>query len=198
VTGVRRTPVQERSNETVRQVLEAASALLARLPVEQVTTTRIAAEAGISVGALYRFYPDRQSILDALVVAHTEELRKHLEPRLANLEMDDGPKFLGEVVDAFVSFLDDRPDFRAIVLGKHISGSTRATHASPKAGPAGLLHTFMTELLGLDPRELELPMQVAIEAGERVIAYAYEQDSPEDRRRVIEELKRLLSTYLFG
>jgi AcrR family transcriptional regulator len=182
----------------VRQVLEAASALLARLPVEQVTTTRIAAEAGISVGALYRFYPDRQSILDALVVAHTEELRKHLEPRLANLEMDDGPKFLGEVVDAFVSFLDDRPDFRAIVLGKHISGSTRATHASPKAGPAGLLHTFMTELLGLDPRELELPMQVAIEAGERVIAYAYEQDSPEDRRRVIEELKRLLSTYLFG
>jgi AcrR family transcriptional regulator len=79
---VRRTPVQERSSGTVQQIFQAASALLGRVPLEEITTSRIAAEAGVSVGALYRFFPDKQAIIDGIAVQRVEEFRASLEQRL--------------------------------------------------------------------------------------------------------------------
>jgi AcrR family transcriptional regulator len=55
VPGSRRTPLQARSNKTVEEILDAASSLLGRIPFDEITTSRVAQEAGISVGALYRF-----------------------------------------------------------------------------------------------------------------------------------------------
>ena len=93
----RRTPVQSRSQQTVQRVLDAASSLLTQMPLEDVTTTRIAAEAGLSIGALYRFFPDKQTIIDAIAVRHVEQFRASLEAtvmpalerELANLETFD-------------------------------------------------------------------------------------------------------------
>src|SRR5208337_5412104 len=75
----RRTPLQPRSFQTIQRVADAASSLLGRMPLEEVTTTRIAVEAGISIGALYRFFPDKQSIIDAIAVRHVEQFKLALE-----------------------------------------------------------------------------------------------------------------------
>ena len=56
----------------MEEILDAAGGLLGSVPFEQITTSRIAAEAGISVGALYRFYTDRQEIFDAIAVRELE------------------------------------------------------------------------------------------------------------------------------
>ncbi len=93
----RRIPVQGRSHQTVQRVLDAASSLLEQMPLEDVTTTRIAAEAGLSIGALYRFFPDKQTIIDAIAVRHVEQFRasledtvmKTIEREFANLETFD-------------------------------------------------------------------------------------------------------------
>ena len=70
----RRTPVQGRSQETVQKVLAATASLLARgLPVDLLTTAQIAGEAQVSVGALYRFFPDKQAIVDAIALRHMDE-----------------------------------------------------------------------------------------------------------------------------
>src|ERR1035441_2801659 len=78
-TSARRVPVQERSQHTVQRVLDAASSLLEQMPLEDVTTTRVATEAGLSIGALYRFFPDKQTIIDAIAVRHVEQFRASLE-----------------------------------------------------------------------------------------------------------------------
>src|SRR5271166_2946714 len=75
----RRYPVQIRSQRTVQRVLDASSALLGQMPLEEVTTSRIATEAGLSIGALYRFFPDKQTIIDAIAVRHVEQFRLALE-----------------------------------------------------------------------------------------------------------------------
>ena len=132
---VRRTPVQERSSETVQQILKAASELLATESLEQITTSRVAQAANVSVGGLYRFFPDKQSIIDAIAVKHVEDLRSVLEQRLGTSLPDDGPAFLGMVVDAYVAFLDERPDFRAIALGRHVSARPGKSTRAPMSGP---------------------------------------------------------------
>ena len=79
ISPARRAPVQSRSQITVQRFLDAASSLLQHMPLEEVTTTRIAAEAGLSIGGLYRFFPDKQTIIDAIAVRHVEQFRASLE-----------------------------------------------------------------------------------------------------------------------
>ncbi len=193
----RRCPVQGRSQQTVQRIYRATSELLESAPIDEITTSRIAHAAGLSIGALYRFFPDKQSIIDAIAVRHMDEFRAEFESRLATLNFSDGPAFLSTVIDAFVAFLEARPDFRAIAFGQ-ISAATRQRQTDPDASGAGLVKRFMIESLGMkDLASLDLKLRVAIEAGERLFAYAFEQREASLRDAVIAELKRLLSSYLF-
>lgn len=195
---VRRAPVQRRGASTVESVLRACSALLERLPLDEVNTTRIAAEAGVSVGALYRFFPDKQAILDAVAVRHMEEFRVRMAKVLLQGVFRSGPEFLGRLLDAYIEYLDAHPDFRALALGGHISALARESQTRPGAGPAGLLRAFMRRKLGVrDSASLDLRLRMAVETGERMIAFAYAQPSVEERGRILEELKRMLARYLF-
>ncbi len=205
-SSARRLPVQSRSHQTVQRVLDAASSLLEQMPLEDVTTTRIATEAGLSIGALYRFFPDKQTIIDAIAVRHVDQFRaslegsvmKVLERELANLDTFDPALVLDGVVDAYIVYLDAHPDFRTISFGRYISAATRERQASPNVGLPALLKNFMLERLGIpNTPELDLMLRVVSEAGERLIAYAYEQPTRDDRDRVIAEMKRMLSSYLF-
>jgi AcrR family transcriptional regulator len=191
---MRRTPLQERSNETVHRILDAGSSLLARIPLEQVTTNRIAEEAGLSVGGLYRFFPDKQAIIDAIAVSRMEQFRGRLEQEFSSGLPEDGPQFLGKVIDLYIDFLDAQPDFRTIALGKHVSGWTY----EQQAGPGGLVGSFLLQQFAMPGmEELELKLRIVVEAGERLISFAYKQPTREARAEVIEEMKKLLSGYLF-
>jgi AcrR family transcriptional regulator len=203
----RRTPVQSRSQQTVARILDAASSLLENTPLDDVTTTRVAAQAGVSIGGLYRFFPDKQSIIDAVAVRHVHQFRlsleenviKVLEAQLADLESFDPAVVLDSVVDAYVLYLDAHPDFRTISFGRHISAATREREASPNVGLPALLKNFMLERLGTpNSPELDLMLRVVSEAGERLIAYAYEQPSREERDHIVAEMKKMLAGYLFG
>jgi AcrR family transcriptional regulator len=204
--STRRLPLQGRSQQTVQRVLDAASSLLEQMPLEDVTTTRIAAEAGLSIGALYRFFPDKQTIIDAIAVRHVEQFRASLlgtvlkaaAARFAKLEKPTPALILDAIIDAYIVYLDAHPDFRAISFGRHISPATRERQVSPDVGVAALLKRFMLEQLGAaNTIELDLKLRIVSEAGERLIAYAYEQRTREDRDGVIAEMKEMLSGYLF-
>jgi AcrR family transcriptional regulator len=206
-SSARRMPVQSRSHQTVARILDAASSLLTHMPLDDVTTTRIAAEAELSIGGLYRFFPDKQTIIDAIAVRHVEQFRaslegsvmKVLEREFANLDTFDPAMMLNRVVDAYVLYLDAHPDFRSISFGRYVSAATKEREASPNVGLPALLKSFMLERLGIpNTPELDLMLRVVSEAGERLIAYAYEQPTHEERDRVVAEMKKLLANYLFS
>jgi AcrR family transcriptional regulator len=194
----RRSPVQARSQETVQRLFRATSRLLMRMPLQEITTNLIAREAKLSIGAVYRFFPDKQAIIDAIAVRHLDEFRALLEVPLKEFDQVDGPRFLSTVIDTYVAFLDRKPDFRTIALGHYISNATRQRHAQPDVGGTGMVKRFMLKTLGTaNHSHIDLQLRVAMETGERLIAYAYQQTSRAERSRIIAELKRLLSLYLF-
>ena len=198
ITANRRTPLQARSNKTVEDILDAASVLLGRFPFEQITTSRIAAQAGISVGALYRFYSDKQEIFDAIAVRELDAFRAGIERAFSARQLIFSPrKSLGRVLDAYIDFLESRPHFRELALGNHISESTREIQSDPHTGPSGILGSLLVSKCGWKPgRKLQLRIRIAAEAGDRVIAFAYKQPTPEARQAVLKELKEMLTSYL--
>ena len=62
----RRRPAQMRALQTVDLVLEAAASEIEREGLDKLTTKRIAAAAGLSVGALYEYFPNKQAVVHAL------------------------------------------------------------------------------------------------------------------------------------
>src|ERR1017187_2063902 len=97
-SGSRRAPLQARSNKTVEEILDAASSLLGSVPFEEITTSRIAEQAGISVGALYRFYSDRQEIFDRVAVRELDAFRAEIERAFTARQLIFSPrKSLGRV-----------------------------------------------------------------------------------------------------
>ena len=205
--GPRRLPVQSRSFQTCMRIIDAASSLLGYTPLDDVTTTRIAAEADLSVGALYRFFPDKQSVIDAVAVRHVGNFRSLLqlsvmpfvESQLANLETFDPAFILDRVIDSYIGYLLAHPDFRAISFGRHISAATKQREASPQTGLPSLLKNFMLQRLGIpNTPELDLKLSVVSEAGERLIEYAFEQPTEDERNRIVAEMKKMLARYLFS
>jgi AcrR family transcriptional regulator len=68
----RKTPVQHRAVETRARILDAAARVFSRHGYSAGTTNRIAAEAGLSVGSLYQYFPNKDAILVELVRRHLD------------------------------------------------------------------------------------------------------------------------------
>ena len=62
-TAPRKLPIQARSTELVATILQAAIRVLEREGAQRFTTIRVAKEAGVSVGSLYQYFPNKQAIL---------------------------------------------------------------------------------------------------------------------------------------
>ena len=199
----RRAPVQERSQETVQRVLAATARLLGRgIAVEALTTAQIAVEAGLSVGALYRFFPDKQAVVDAIALRHMELFQQGLAGRIMLAIPDTPAAFLGTVIDAFAAYLAANPDFCTVAYGgpgggRYVSRSLRDAQAG--AGEmAEMVREFLAEMFDIAPTpEFAFRLRIATEIGDRLLGHAFEQASPEGRTCVLEEAKRLLAGYLF-
>ncbi len=70
----RKKPIQGRSTATVDAILEAAIRILRADGWAQLTTTRVAMRAGVSVGSLYQYFPNREAIAAALIRRRTRHL----------------------------------------------------------------------------------------------------------------------------
>lgn len=80
---VRKAPSQTRSQEKVQAILKAARQLLATTGLEKLTTNHIASAAGMSVGSLYQYFPNKQAIIHQLYTGWLESIRELLQEYLA-------------------------------------------------------------------------------------------------------------------
>ncbi len=79
----RKQPVQARSAATVDAILEACIQVLLRVGKEKLTTTLVAARAGVSVGTLYQYFPNKRSLLQAVLRAHLLRVTESFEAACA-------------------------------------------------------------------------------------------------------------------
>lgn len=76
---VRREPKQNRSRQTVDAVLEGVQLVVRRHGPQSITTNRIAEAAGVSIGSLYQYFPNKRAIFTALHERHVDEVRLVIE-----------------------------------------------------------------------------------------------------------------------
>jgi AcrR family transcriptional regulator len=82
--SARRVPRQERAQVTVEAMLDAAIKLLKRDGASAITTNRIAETAGVSIGSVYQYFPNKRSIFIALHERHIIQVDRMIQRCLAN------------------------------------------------------------------------------------------------------------------
>ena len=78
-----RRPVQKRSRERVRKILDAAEAIIQETGWGSATSHAIAKRAGVPAAGVYHFFPDRFMIYDALVNRYTKDFSQQFPTRIA-------------------------------------------------------------------------------------------------------------------
>jgi AcrR family transcriptional regulator len=70
----RKQPVQARSAASVDAILEATIQVLLSVGKERLTTTKVASRAGVSVGTLYQYFPNKSALLQGALIRHLDEV----------------------------------------------------------------------------------------------------------------------------
>jgi len=101
----RKKPVQERSKKTVEIILDAAAQVFAEKGFSGGTTNHIAERAGVSIGSLYQYFPNKNSILLGLMERHLADGLRHME-RLTGKASEGKPdprQLLRELIEILIS-----------------------------------------------------------------------------------------------
>ena len=106
----RKTPIQTRATVTVAAISEATIQILLKQGVNRLTTTRVAERAGVSVGTLYRSYPNKESLLFAVLAEHLDSVAAAVEAACERARHQPLADMIKAVVEAFVDAKMQRID----------------------------------------------------------------------------------------
>ena len=106
----RKTPVQARAEVTVEAICEATIQVLLSHGADQLTTTRVADRAGVSVGTLYQYYRNKRSLLYAVMEEHLDRVATAVEAACEQSCHKPLAEMIKQVVEVFVDVKMDRAD----------------------------------------------------------------------------------------
>lgn len=110
--SARRIPRQHRSRQTVEAVLAAVPLVMKRHGAASITTNRIAEVAGVSIGSLYQYFPNKRSVFRALHERHVGDARHILERNVAAHNSSSFSEFAVDLVEELV-------DLHSVDTGLH-------------------------------------------------------------------------------
>lgn len=192
----RKKPVQARSAASVNAILEATVQVLLRWGKDRLTTRRVAARAGVSIGTLYQYFPNKRSLLQAALRRHMEGVAQAVE----QVSREQRGQPLAEMGAALAS---------ALITAKMKEGKTGAGLYAVTADVEGqeisramsqIMHWTICDLLSSSHEKLQDPVLVTtilqgMMAG--VSRKLLESAEPDKQFEVIRrELVRTVTAYL--
>jgi AcrR family transcriptional regulator len=193
----RKVPVQTRATVTVGAICEATIQVLLRHGADRLTTTRVADRAGVSVGTLYQYYSNKQSLLFAVFEDHMDKVAQAVQAACADACHKPMSEMIRRVVEAYVDVKMQRADISVALykVAPDVGGAALVKQTGQRLRKAieGMLLTAPDLTLPLDRFAVDMmlsamsgAMRSALEAGA----------SPATFRKVREHLILLCQSYM--
>jgi AcrR family transcriptional regulator len=99
-TTPRKRPRQDRAKATVDSILEATARVLVKQGFDGLTTNAVASAAGVSIGSLYQYFPNKEALVSALLERHMEDMNASVLAeltRVANLPIAEAARCVVEL-----------------------------------------------------------------------------------------------------
>jgi AcrR family transcriptional regulator len=180
----RREPTQQRSRRTVRQILDAAEQIVGTQGVDAATTRAIAERAGVAIPSLYRFFADRDEILDALLEHMTADLDQHARAAEAAWQPGDPASLIRLELDTAAAYFEAHPSAVALWFGGRASPPVIQTIRARNHALATRIRTLLISH-HLVPEQTPLAaVDLLVELGDRILEVAFRSPGPPDRQTI--------------
>jgi len=193
----RRKPSQERSRDRVERILDATAALLIDTAADKITTAAIADTAGVPIGSVYQYFPNKLAILAELARRVMEEVdAKTASLIAADFGVLPWDQAIDRAIDATMEGYAEQPGYLQLLLSIRPTPEFRAITDESNQRVAAMLafHPALQSLI--PPDRIELVTRAAIQAANSLQDWALSEDDPLRRNRIISEMKTLLKGYL--
>jgi AcrR family transcriptional regulator len=193
---LRRAPVQERSAARVQRMLDACAELVEEVGYEGLTTTLLAERAGVAIGSVYQFFPDKRAVVQALTQRNLDLYQSRVAAKLAQGTFSHWWEIVDTAIDEYIELNRTAPGFRVLhfgdVVDRHLLDLSQDNDTVVARGLARILVEHGDAAPGL---RLDHAMLIAVTIGDALIKLAFRQDSAGDQQ-VLTEAKTIIRGYL--
>lgn len=191
---------QQRSAEKVAALLATARRLLQEHPQEAVTTRRIAAAAGVSVGALYRHFADVDDLLDVLVHEHAERSAAAVEQALRSCSSTDPADVYVAVLEAHLQLYREHPELTVTWRSPQLAARQQAVEEASDRALARRVGDHLTEVGAIEAIDAVAALRLeahwsAAGAALGVLLHAEEEARPTLQRDLTGLVRHLGTTW---
>ncbi|MFE5295827.1 TetR/AcrR family transcriptional regulator [Streptomyces sp. NPDC056632] len=192
---VRRRPQQARSRARVEAILGAADRILSDEGYEALTMRRIAEAAGVPVGSIYQFYPDKSAVVDALGQRYLEAFEAAIDELVARALAGELTDLVGTMVDVYAELFRSQRGGMTLWAGRHLSPELARADEASNALIADGLRRIMEHLTGAPGGEqARRASRVVVWAANAVLHEVYKGHGEPDPE-ALDELKHMLNAY---
>lgn len=180
--SLRNEPMQARSTARLTALLDATAAIIDEIGYERLTTAMVAERAGASIGTVYRYFPDRIALLQALGVRNFERLSDRVAQAVADPQHGDWKTALGAGYEVLAAAFVSEPGFRSLRMGDQLD--LRPAGQEPRYKSV-IADRMLSELLRRfdveDSPELRFAFEATIELSDSLAARAFAGDEVDPR-----------------
>jgi AcrR family transcriptional regulator len=193
---LRRVPVQGRSVARVQRMLDACAGIVDEVGYEGLTTTLLAERAGVAIGSVYQFFPDKRAVVQALTQRNLEAYLQRLAERFTTAELSGWWEGVDSAIDEYIHMHRTVPGFRTLHFGDVVDVHLLDRDRDNNAVIADQLADVLVEQSGMpDPPRLRFALMIAVEAADALIKLAFRRDAGGDEE-VLSEARTLIREYL--
>jgi AcrR family transcriptional regulator len=193
-SSIRVAPQQERSTRRLAGFLQAAAELFAGAGFEATTMQAIADRSHSSIGALYNYFPDKESVAATLRLQYAEELQERLKSLVAASAKLSTPQFAESFIDCIANFARERPAWLNLRTVAVPAARSRAAHNDLRSGIA---NAFRTKNPSLSSERALLAANVTIQIV-KGMKTLYMESEVKSRGLIETEFRKVLTSYLEG
>jgi AcrR family transcriptional regulator len=195
-TLIRNEPVQARSTARLTALMDAAAAVIDRIGYERLTTAMVADGAGASIGTVYRYFPDRIAVLQALAARNYARLLERLVAELDAGGYSNVHDARQALFDVFVQMFRSEPGFRSLRVGDLLDLRPAAEEETSYGRLAAAMLDEYTRRFQLSVNDDgRFAFNAAIEVTDALVARAFARDDKGDER-YLEQGRAIMNSLL--
>lgn len=193
----RRKPSQERSRDRVERILDATASLLGEMSVDKITTAAIAEKAGVPIGSVYQYFPNKLAVLAQLA----RRVMESVDLRTATLIAEDfgvlpWDQAIDRAIDATMQGYSEQPGYVQLLLSIRPTPEFGAITDESNERVASLLALHPALQSVIPPERIQLVTRSAVRAVNSLQDWALAANDVETANEIIGEMKTLLKGYL--
>lgn len=189
----RKIPRQQRSRQMVDRILDTAARILDVSGYDGVSTHRIAAEAGVSPGSIYQYFPNKDAIVAATVERMIERIAAQLTDAFDDVAGSEDP--VRRVVAAVLDATEKNRELVRVLVEQmpRLGGSNEIRTIEQRA--TDLASGYLAGVTDGIPLRRPAMVWMAVQALEQITIRYVLDEPPIDREEFVTELSRLITTF---